>query len=180
MRSPLGSWSYPFADTASGKQRSFLRTTQSEPALADPGRAGQRDHAGARQQPSNLAELWTPPDEAGELDRRVSPGRRVTAVVMTQPNLKGRTTPRCPSGSSVPAPKRPRTPCSPEGLPPPGEVRRRGSQGINVTRPHRAGHRAHRRYPDGYMGAMFGFGSYWAMDAAPGAPVGAGVSRRRR
>jgi hypothetical protein len=62
---------------------------------------------------------------------------------MTQPNLTGRTTPRCPSGSSVPVPKRPRTPCSPMGLLPPARSVDADPEALNVTPPRRAGHRAH-------------------------------------
>jgi hypothetical protein len=67
----------------------------------------------------------------------------VTAVVMTQPNLKGRTTSRCPSGSSVPVPKRPRTPRSPKGLLLPARSVDAEPEALNATPPRRAGHRAH-------------------------------------
>jgi hypothetical protein len=47
---------------------------QRQPALANPTRAGQRGHTRNREQPLDLRQLATTPDEAAELTRPVAPG----------------------------------------------------------------------------------------------------------
>jgi hypothetical protein len=144
LPSPPGSWPCHFGDTPSGKWRSFLRAvlraSRLLPVLPGPVNVITRTLDNSRRTSLSSGPR---PTKLVSSTRRFSPVGWVTAVVMTQPNLTGRTTPRCPSGSSVPVPKRPRTLRLPKGLLPPARYVDADPEVLNATPPRRAGHRAH-------------------------------------
>jgi hypothetical protein len=140
MPSPPGSWPCHFGDTPSGKWRSFLRAVRRASRLLPvlPGPVNVITQALDNSRRTSLSS-GPRPTKLVSSTRRFPLVRCVTAVVMTQPNLKGRTTLRCPSGSSVPVPKRPRTPRLPKGLLPPARSVDADPEALNATPPRRAG-----------------------------------------